>query len=503
MAVLVADHAGLVDGRLGVHVVGAHPDEDLEGVALVGGRHVGARGVGVPERPALEVLELVVGGEAGEPGVRVGVVVLQRRGVRPDVVVRRDVAGAVGARAELRGTVAAAAGEDGHEEVHDAVLVRVVVRVVDLRVRDRGRVADELAGRAAARVDLLQRADARQRADDRGAVGVRAVEACGAGELVDAVLDAVRVERRALLLGRGVGEGRADARVAGHLALGEVEAGRVGEVLGRDAVRGDGAVGVELAERHLLVEVERRPREVGGVDDGVEVLVVRLVGAVVVRHRHDRERAVAVPRGLVGRARRDHLGTVGDRVAAGAAADGEDRGGGDVAPHERRRLLERVRLLLEDQGHGRGGRDGDRPRDRLGGHRVGARPAGAEERRALRCRHCHGRGGGRRVVVRQQDARGVLPVLVLGACIRVHPALGAHEGVLDRDAPDGGRRRHSVVRWSGGLWGRLGGSGGRKDDQGGEEPGGEDGGDRGRATDPEDSRHEHLGWGGDGDSQTN
>src|SRR4029079_6877479 len=110
--------------------------------------------------------ELVVGGEAGQAGHRVGVVVLQRGGVRPDVVVGR--ARVVTARdRELGGTVAAAAGEDGHEEVDHAVLVGVVVGVVDLRVGDRGGRVHELAGGTAARVDVLERADAGQGADQR------------------------------------------------------------------------------------------------------------------------------------------------------------------------------------------------------------------------------------------------------------------------------------------------------------------------------------------------
>ena len=41
----------------------------------------------------------------------------------------------------------------------------------------------------------MQRADAGERADDGGAVAVRAVVAGGAGQLVDAVADALGVER--------------------------------------------------------------------------------------------------------------------------------------------------------------------------------------------------------------------------------------------------------------------------------------------------------------------
>ena len=172
VAVLVGDHARLVDRGLGVDVVGADPDEHL----VVGGRGglLRVRRVRPVERPALEVLELVVRGEAGQAGHRVGVVGLQRRGVRPHVVVGGVGVGAAG-RAELRRAVAAAAGEDDHEEVDDAVLVRVVVGVVDLRVGDGRRVEDELAGRAAGRVDVLERADTGDGAGDRGAVLVVAV----------------------------------------------------------------------------------------------------------------------------------------------------------------------------------------------------------------------------------------------------------------------------------------------------------------------------------------
>jgi hypothetical protein len=155
VAVLVGDHRGRVDGRLGVHVVGTDPDEDLARGLLGGHLPVGV--VGPVERTTLEVLELVVGGDAGQAGLGVGEVGLQRGGVRPDVVVGQQVAGGVGAGGELAGAVAAAAGEDGHEEVDDAVLVGVEVGVVDLRVREDHGVGDQLAGRAAAAVDLLRR----------------------------------------------------------------------------------------------------------------------------------------------------------------------------------------------------------------------------------------------------------------------------------------------------------------------------------------------------------
>ena len=58
-----------------------------------------------------------------------------RRIGRPRVGVGQVAAG----NAQLRRAVATAAGEDGHEEVHDPVLVGVVVGVVDLRVGDRDR----------------------------------------------------------------------------------------------------------------------------------------------------------------------------------------------------------------------------------------------------------------------------------------------------------------------------------------------------------------------------
>ena len=130
---------------------------------------------------ALEVVRLVVG-DVALLAVGVGVAVLQVRRVRPDVVVGRHAV-------ELRVAVAAEAREDHHEEVDDAVLVGVVAVVVDLRVGDLGGVEDRLAGRAAGRVDVLQRADAGERADQRRALAVAAVVLRVARQLVPAVVD--------------------------------------------------------------------------------------------------------------------------------------------------------------------------------------------------------------------------------------------------------------------------------------------------------------------------
>ena len=66
VAVLVADDAGLVDRALGVDVVRADPHLDLEVLALVLGRHLARASGRVAERPAVEVLELVVGDVAGQ-----------------------------------------------------------------------------------------------------------------------------------------------------------------------------------------------------------------------------------------------------------------------------------------------------------------------------------------------------------------------------------------------------------------------------------------------------
>ncbi len=142
VAVLVGDHARLVDRGLGVDVVGADRGRtpcSRRAWSVVMSVYVGRRcsSSGRPSRS----LSWSSRGEAGQPGRRVGVVGLQRRRVRPHVVVGGVGVGAAG-RTELRRAVAAAAGEDDHEEVDDAVLVGVVVGVVDLRVGDRRRVED-------------------------------------------------------------------------------------------------------------------------------------------------------------------------------------------------------------------------------------------------------------------------------------------------------------------------------------------------------------------------
>ena len=75
------------------------------------------------------------------------------------------------------------------------------------------------------------------------------------------------------------------------------------------------------------------------VDDRVEGVLVRDVVAVGVGHRHDRERPVAVARGVVLRARRDHLGAVaGESLAGACAGDRGGRGRRQVAPHDRGEL---------------------------------------------------------------------------------------------------------------------------------------------------------------------
>ncbi len=183
VAVLVADDGRLLDRRLGVHVVRADAHEDLEQVGPRRGGHRGAGRVGVPERTALEVLELVLADVAGLAGDRVGVGALEARGVRPDVVVAAGQRVRAGRDGELRAAVPAAAGEDHHEEVDDAVLVGVVVAVVDVRVGDDRGVVDRLGRRPAAAVDVGDDAGARHgRADDVGpeAVARRSTPSCPA-----------------------------------------------------------------------------------------------------------------------------------------------------------------------------------------------------------------------------------------------------------------------------------------------------------------------------------
>ena len=131
------------------------------------------------------------------------------------------------------------------------------------------------------------------------------------------------------------------------------------EVGAADPGRGHGALGEQLAQRHLLVEVERRALVGRVVDDALELLarVGGLVGAVGVLHRHHRERAVAVAGGVVDLAGRDHLRPVRDRGRA-AARDGHDRGRGEVAPHDGREFGGRRGLRLEHERLGLAGRDG-------------------------------------------------------------------------------------------------------------------------------------------------
>ncbi len=276
--------------------------------------------------------------------------------------------------------MATTAGEDGHEEVDDAVLVGVEVGVVDLRVGDHGGVVDQLARRPAAGVDLLECPDAGDGADQCGAVRVGAVVAGVAREVVDAVGDAGRVRGRALGLDGGVLEGGAAAGLT-RLGVGEVEARGVVEAHIVEAGRPDVGVRVELAQGHLLEQVEGRARLLRVVDDRLELLtgVGGLVVAVGVLHRDHRERAVAVLRGLVGLARGDHLRPVADD--RGTRVGGvEHRLRGQVAPDDRGLLGGAGRLALEDQGRvGSGGDVTGGPQDLVGSHRVVARAARVEE----------------------------------------------------------------------------------------------------------------------------
>ncbi len=288
------------------------------------------------------------------------------------------------------GAVAAAALEDDLEEVDDAVLVGVEVVVVDVGVSDDGRVVRRLGRRAAAGVDGLQRADAGERADDRGAVGVRAVVGAHAGQLVPAVGDALGVG------GRRGAAGRVDRRDAGAgVDRGRVDRRELQVVLGGDraavdADGADGAVREELPERHLLVEVERRGRVLRVVDDRLELRGVGVVLEVAVVDRDDRERAVAVARRLEAAARRDDLRAVaGDLLRR--PADGDARDAGDVAPDDRRLLRRGLGLGLEDQRDGRAGRDRrHRPGDRAAGQlRRADGAAHAGEGHAAGRRHRH------------------------------------------------------------------------------------------------------------------
>ncbi len=151
VAVLVRDHARVLDRRLGVDVVRADAGEDRDRRCRSSSWRVRAR-VGPEQRPALEVVRLVVGD--------VALLAVRRRCSRSGGRTSAARCCRRAAPLSLRVAVAAEPGEDHHEEVDDAVLVGVVGVVVDLRVGDLGGVVDGLAGRAAARVDVLQRADA-------------------------------------------------------------------------------------------------------------------------------------------------------------------------------------------------------------------------------------------------------------------------------------------------------------------------------------------------------
>ena len=332
--------------------------------------------------------------------------------MRPDVVVGRHLG--------LRGAVAAGAGEDHHEEVHDAVLVGVVGVVVDLVVGDQRRVIDGLAGRPAAGVDVLQRTDAGQRTRQRRALAVEPVVGRVARQLVPAVGD----PRAA-----GVGaERRLGVQRAGRVA-GLREVVGPGPAGGGDPVRGHRRVREQLPEGDLLVEVERRAR-VGGIVDLARQLgrggggdVVRAVGVV---DGHDRERAVAVAGGLEAARRRDHLRAVRDRVDA-AAGGRQRRRRGEVLPGDLGVLGERVRGRLDDLQ-----RDAGRAVDGLGGHRRHG-PRGGRERRPVRRRHRHGRADERRRAVVEHAQRERVRLA------RLHPALRGHEVVLE----------HHVGGWRG------------------------------------------------------
>ena len=360
----------------------------------------------------------LVAGDVALLAVGVGVGVLQVRRVRPDVVVEP---------AGLRCAVAAQAREDHHEEVDDAVLVGVVAVVVDLRIGDRRGVEHGLAGRPAAGVDVLQRADACQRADQRRPLPVLAVVGRVARELVPAVLDPVAglVTRRQ----RGV-----RVRRALRLRLGEREL--AGAPRGaRDRLGRHRRVREQLAVGDLLVEVERRAR-VGRVVD-----LVREPGggrrggvlAVAIVDRHDRERTVAVTGGLVPAGGRDDLWAPS---CVGQCA--ERRGRGQVLPHDLGVLGERVRGRLHDLDRA-SGRAVRMPG--LDGRHV---PGGGRQRRAI------GRGEGhararerRRAVVEDAHAERV-------RLARLHPPFRGHEVGLEHHlvgrGGDAHRTRLGAVR---------------------------------------------------------
>ena len=128
------------DRILGVDVVG--PDDDVHRNARIRGRERLTRFVRVEQRLAEMRGQLVVR-DIARHTVLIGVVVTNVRLMRPDVV----WPGGVGA------AMAAAAGKHHIEKVDHAVLVGVERVVVDVRVRQRRGIVDNLGRRAAAIVN--------------------------------------------------------------------------------------------------------------------------------------------------------------------------------------------------------------------------------------------------------------------------------------------------------------------------------------------------------------
>ncbi len=325
--------------------------------------------------------------------------------MRPDVVV---------AAADLGIAVAAEAGEDHHEEVDDAVLVGVVGVVVDLRIGDLRGVEDRLAGGAAARVDVLQRADAAERADQRRALAVEAVVLGVAGKLVPAVLDPVA---GLVALGR---QRRVRERGALRLRLREAVLRRAPGT-GGDRFRRHRPVREQLPVGDLLEEVEGRAR-VGGIVDLARELGGRgrrRVLAVAVVDRDDRERPVAVAGGLEAAGRRDHLRAVRGRRLALRCAVRERRRAREVLPGDLGVLRERVGGRLDHL------RLHARRAVRVLGLDGGHRPVDRGEARAVRRRQRDPRAGERRRAVVENAQRERVRLAGLD------PALGGHEVVLE------------------------------------------------------------------------